>query len=105
MLVNSMLRVNRKSILALAARSRLPAVYATRDYVEDGGLMGYGACVPCNFYHSAKYLDAIFKGAKPADMPVQQPAKFVTLINLNAARMLGKSVPPSVLLRADEVIE
>ena len=104
-LVDSMLRVNRKSIVALAARSRLPAVYATRDYVEAGGLMGYGACVPCNFYHAAKYVDSIFKGAKPADMPVQQPARFITLINLNAAKALGINVPPSVTLRADEVIE
>jgi putative ABC transport system substrate-binding protein len=104
-LVDSMLRVNRKSIVALAAQSRLPAVYATRDYVEDGGLMGYGACVPCNFYHSAKYVDVILKGGKPADMPVQQPTRFITLVNLSAAKALGINLPPSVMLRADEVIE
>jgi putative tryptophan/tyrosine transport system substrate-binding protein len=104
-LVDSMLRVNRKSIVAFAARSRLPAVYATRDYVEAGGLMSYGACVPCNFRRSAKYVDDIFKGAKPADLPVQQPAKFDTLINLKTAKALGLDVPPSILLRADEVIE
>jgi putative tryptophan/tyrosine transport system substrate-binding protein len=104
-LVDSMLRVNRASIVAFAARSRLPAVYATRDYVEAGGLMGYGACVPCNFYRAAKYVDEIFRGAKPAEMPVQQPAKFNTLVNLKAAQALGINLPPTVLLRADEVIE
>ena len=104
-LVDSMLRVNRKSIIALAAQQRLPAVYATRDYVESGGLMGYGACVPCNFYQSAKYVDAILRGGKPADMPVQQPTRFITLVNLSAAKELGINLPPSVLLRADEVIE
>jgi putative tryptophan/tyrosine transport system substrate-binding protein len=104
-LVDSMLRVNRKSIVGFAARNRLPAVYATRDYVEAGGLIGYGACVPCNFRRSAKYVDEIFKGAKPADLPVQQPAKFDTLINLKTAKALNIEVPPSILLRADEVIE
>jgi putative ABC transport system substrate-binding protein len=104
-LADSMLRVNRKAIVAFAASSRLPAVYATRDYVEAGGLMGYGACVPCNFNSSAKYVDEIFKGAKPADMPVQQPTKFETLVNLKTAKALGIDVPPSILLRTDEVVE
>ena len=104
-LVDSMLRVNRQSIVSFAARSRLPAVSATRDYVEAGGLMAYGACVPCNFFRSAKYVDEIFRGAKPAEMPVQQPAKFDTLINLKTAKALGIAVPPSIVLRADEVIE
>jgi putative ABC transport system substrate-binding protein len=104
-LVDSMLRVNRKPIVAFAASRRLPAVYATRDYVEAGGLMGYGACVPCNFKRSATYIVDIFKGAKPAEMPVQQPANFDTLINLKTAKALKIDVPPSILLRADEVIE
>jgi putative ABC transport system substrate-binding protein len=104
-LVDSMLRVNRKPIVAFAARSRLPSVYATRDYVEAGGLIAYGACVPCNFKRSAAYIADIFKGAKPAEMPVQQPAKFDTLINLKTAKLLKIDVPPSVLLRTDEVIE
>jgi putative ABC transport system substrate-binding protein len=104
-LVDSMLRVNRKPIVAFAADSRLPSVYATRDHVEAGGLMGYGACVPCNFKRSATYIADIFKGAKPAEMPVQQPAKFDTLINLKAAKALKIDVPPSILLRTDEVIE
>ena len=70
-----MLRVNRKPIVDFAADSRLPAVYATRDYVESGGLMGYGACVPCNFKRSAKYIADILKGAKPAEMPVRAAVK------------------------------
>jgi putative ABC transport system substrate-binding protein len=104
-LVDPMLRVNRKQIIEFAASIRLPAVYATRDFVEAGGLMGYGACVPCNFKRSATYIAGIFKGEKPADMPVQQPAKFVTLVNLKTAKAMQIDVPPSFLLRADEVIE
>jgi putative ABC transport system substrate-binding protein len=73
--------------------------------VEAGGLVGYGACVPCNFKRSAAYIAEIFKGAKPADMPVQQPAKFDTLVNLKTAKALQIDVPASILLRADEVIE
>jgi len=104
-LVDSMLRVNRKSIVDFVAARRLPAIYATRDYVESGGLMGYGACIPCNFKRSAKYVVDILKGAKPADMPVDQPAKFDTLVNLRTAKALNISIPSSILLRADEVIE
>jgi len=104
-LVDSMLRVNRKSIVDFVADRRLPAIYATRDYVESGGLMGYGACIPCNFKRSAKYVVDILKGAKPADMPVDQPAKFDTLVNLRTAKALNISIPSSILLRADEVIE
>ena len=104
-LVDPMLRVNRKPIVEFAASKRLPAVYATRDFVEAGGLVGYGACVPCNFKRSATYIADIFKGAKPADMPVQQPAKFETLVNLKTAKGMQIEVPASVLLRADEVIE
>jgi len=104
-LVDSMLRVNRKPIVDFAAARRLPAVYATRDYVESGGLMGYGACVPCNFKRSARYVVDILKGAKPADMPVERPSKFDTLVNLSTAKALNINIPPSILLRADDVIE
>lgn len=104
-LVDSMLRVNRKPIVDFAAARRLPAVYATRDYVESGGLMGYGACVPCNFKRSAKYIVDILKGAKPADLPVDRPSKFDILVNLKTAKALNISIPPSILLRADDVIE
>jgi ABC-type uncharacterized transport system substrate-binding protein len=104
-LVDSMLRVNRKSIVKLASDRRLPAIYPTRDYVEAGGLMAHGACVPCNFKRSARYVADILKGAKPAEMPVEQPSKFDTLVNLKAAKALGITIPQSVLLRADDVIE
>jgi putative tryptophan/tyrosine transport system substrate-binding protein len=104
-LVDSMLRVNRKPIVDFAADRRLPAIYATRDYVEAGGLMGYGTCVPCNFKQSAKYIADIFNGAKPAEMPVEQPAKFDILVNLKTAKALNITIPPSILLRADDVIE
>jgi putative ABC transport system substrate-binding protein len=104
-LVDSMLRVNRKAIVDFAADRRLPAIYATRDYVESGGLMGFGACVPCNFKQSAKYIVDILKGAKPGDLPVEQPAKFDTLVNLKTAKALNITIPPSILLRADDVIE
>jgi putative ABC transport system substrate-binding protein len=67
--------------------------------------MGFGACVPCNFRRSANYISDIFKGAKPADLPVQQPAKFDTLINLKTAKALKIDIPASILLRTDEVIE
>jgi putative ABC transport system substrate-binding protein len=73
--------------------------------VEAGGLMGYGACVPCNFKRSARYIADILKGAKPADMPVEQPAKFDILVNLKTAKALNISIPQTILLRADEVIE
>ncbi len=104
-LVDSMLRVNRKAIIDLVTERRLPAIYPTRDYVEAGGLMGYGACVPCNFKRSARYIADILKGAKPADMPVEQPAKFDILVNLKTAKALNITIPQTILLRADEVIE
>ena len=104
-LVDSMLRVNRKAIAGFAADRRLPAIYPTRDYVEAGGLMAYGACVPCNFRQSAKYIADILKGARPADLPVEQPSKFDILVNLKTAKALNITIPPSILLRADDVIE
>jgi putative ABC transport system substrate-binding protein len=104
-LVDSMLRVNRKPIVDFAAARRLPAIYATRDYVEAGGLMAYGTCVPCNFRRSAKYIVDIFNGAKPADMPVEQPAKFDTLVNLKTAKALNITIPQSILLQVGDVIE
>jgi putative tryptophan/tyrosine transport system substrate-binding protein len=104
-LVDSMLRVNRKPIVQFAGDRRLPAIYATRDYVESGGLMGYGACVPCNFRRSARYIVDILKGAKPGDLPIEQPSKFDTLVNLKTAKALDIVIPQSILLRADDVIE
>jgi putative tryptophan/tyrosine transport system substrate-binding protein len=95
----------RKLVIARAATRRLPAIYPEREYVDDGGLIAYGPSVADNFRRAAGYVDRILQGAKPADLPVQQPAKFEMVINLNAAKALGLEVPPSLLARADEVIE
>ena len=102
---DSMFRVNRSAIVALAARGRLPTIYAPRDYVEAGGLISYGSCIPCNFRSSATYIDKILKGAKATDLPVQQPTRFEFVINLKTAKALGLAVPPSIRVRADEIIE
>lgn len=102
---NSMFRLNRQMIVALAAINRLPAIYAPRDYADAGGLISYGACIPCNFQRSATYIDKILKGEKAADLPVQQPATFELVVNLETAKTLDISIPRSILARADEVLE
>jgi ABC-type uncharacterized transport system substrate-binding protein len=95
----------RNRIFALAARHRLPAVYPFRHYAADGGLMSYGFDTPDLFRRGASYVSRILNGEKPADMPVQAPAKYELVINLKTARALGLFVPPALLARADEVIE
>jgi putative ABC transport system substrate-binding protein len=95
----------RELITAGAARHKLPAVYSTRDSVVSGGLMSYSADFIDQFRRAAVYVDRIFKGEKPADLPVQKPNKYELVVNLKTAKALGLSVPPSVLARADEVIE
>ena len=95
----------RKEIAALAAKSRLPAFYNRSEYVEDGGLMSYGVSFNDLAHRAATYVDKILNGAKPADLPVEQPTKFELVINLKTAKQLGLTIPPSVLYRADKVIK
>jgi putative ABC transport system substrate-binding protein len=99
------LEPNRAQVAALAARHRLPAMYPWRFYVDVAGLMSYATSIPAFHYRSASYVDRILKGAKPADMPVEQPTKFELVVSLKTARALDLTIPPSFLLRADEVIE
>jgi putative ABC transport system substrate-binding protein len=97
--------VHRKAIIDLAAEHRIAAIYSLQVYVEPGGLMSYGVNVPEMQQRAAVYVDKILKGAKPADLPIQQPTKFDLVINLKTAKALGLTIPPSLLQRADQVIE
>ena len=94
-----------RDVIALVNAARLPAIYPEREYADDGGLMAYGTNVPDNFRRAAGYVDRILKGAKPGDLPIQEPVKFDFIVNLKTARELGFTVPPLILARADEVIE
>jgi putative ABC transport system substrate-binding protein len=91
-------------ILQHAVKNRLPAIYPQSSFVENGGLMSYSANIPDQFRRTAAYVDKILKGAKPADLPVQQPTKFEFIINLKTAKQIGLTIPPNVLARADRVI-
>src|SRR4029434_10580842 len=92
-------------ITALAAKNRLPAMYQLREFVEAGGLVSYGVDQRNEFRRAAVYVDEILKGAKPADLPVEQPTKFELVINIKTAKALGLTIPQSLRLRADQVLE
>ena len=96
---------HRARIVDFAAKNRLPAMYQVREFVDAGGLMAYGPSLSDLFRRSATYVDKILKGAKPADLPVEQPTKFELVINLKTAKALGLTIPQSLLVRADEVIQ
>jgi putative tryptophan/tyrosine transport system substrate-binding protein len=95
----------RKRIVDLAAKHRLPAIYFQKEFVDEGGLMSYGVDFSDLFRRAAGYVDKILKGAKPADLPVQQATKFEFVINLKAAKQIGLTIPPDLLARANKVIK
>ncbi len=102
---NPILFANRGQIASFALRNRLPSMYAIREYVDAGGLMSYGPSVADLYRRAATFVDKILKGAKPADLPVEQPTRFELVINLKTAKALGITFPQSILIRADQVIQ
>jgi putative ABC transport system substrate-binding protein len=104
-LMSPVLTRDRKDIIERAAKYRLPAIYEWREFVEVGGLMSYGSSLIDLTRRAAVYVDKILKGAKPGDLPVEQPTKYELVVNLKTAKALGLTIPPSLLARADQVIE
>jgi len=105
MLGGALMAANRKRIVDFALKSRLPSVYNTSDAVDAGGLMSYGADEAESYRRVADYVDRILNGAKPADLPVEQPTKFELVINLKTAKQIGLTIPPEVLARASKLIK
>jgi putative ABC transport system substrate-binding protein len=104
-LTDSMFVGQRQRVADLAARSRLPALYSQREFVDDGGLVSYGPSLADMFRRAATHVDKILRGAKPGDIPVEQPTKFELVINARTAKALGLTISPSLVQRADEVIQ
>jgi putative ABC transport system substrate-binding protein len=102
---DSVMFAHRARLLALAIKQRLPTMHTQSLWVQDGGTMSYGTYFPDLYRRAATYVDKILKGAKPAELPVEQPTKFELVINLNAAKQIGLIIPPNVLARADRVIK
>jgi putative tryptophan/tyrosine transport system substrate-binding protein len=103
--IDGLLQVNRQLIVDLATKQRLAAIYPSKEFTDVGGLMAYGVSYPDLYFRSATFIDKIFRGAKAGDLPVEQPTKLELIINLAAAKALGLTVPPSLITRADEIIE
>jgi putative tryptophan/tyrosine transport system substrate-binding protein len=103
--VDGIIRTHRRLIIELAAKHKLPAIYSAREFAEDGGLMSYSPDYTHLYWRAASFVDRIFKGAKPADLPIEIPFKFELVLNLKTAKALGIAVAPTLLARADEVIE
>jgi ABC-type uncharacterized transport system substrate-binding protein len=103
-LPSAVFNTHRKEIADLAKKNRLPAIFYAPEWVEDGGLVSYGVSFTDLYRRAAIYVDKILKGAKPADLPVEQPTKFEFIINLKTAKQIGLIIPPNVLARADKII-
>src|SRR5262249_1091493 len=104
-LTSAFLSAHRKKLVEGAEKSRLPVIYDSSGFVEVGGLMSYGRSLVDNYWRAATYVDKILKGAKPADIPVEQPTKFELVINLKTAKRIGLTIPPNVLAQADRIIK
>jgi putative ABC transport system substrate-binding protein len=102
---HSLITTQQRQVVDFAAKNRLPAMYPASEFVEAGGLMSYGPNYTDNWRRAADFVDKILKGAKPADLPVEQPIKFEFMINLKTAKALGLTIPPNVLARANQVIK
>jgi putative ABC transport system substrate-binding protein len=102
---NPVLVANMREVVRLAGNARLPIIYDEREFVDAGGLMAYGANLDDLYRRAAAYVDKILRGAKPGELPVEQPTKFELIVNLKTARALGLTIPSSVLERADEIVE